>query len=1006
MFKSIKKGITVYIIFMCLTCCAASSKPGHILKENGKIRCEVVVPAEAGTVTLFAGKEMCDFLSQSLGGNVPLLKVPSGNKTAIILGNSKYLKKAGIDVRKFPRDGFIIKSAGKNIIIAGRDDMKIKPEQTLDSMHKAYYEKATLFGVYDFLERFAGVRFFFPGELGTVVPEHSELAIASDLNIFEKPDYSERKVSWCGRRTGPLNWLSNKNPRYWYKQKNLMYYRLKLETDSIPFCPGPTRYDYVKRFGKSHPEYFALRQDGRRYKEADMIHTGQLCLSSGIKNEIYEDAKAYFSGKKAVSRGIAWKNHFRYYNGWPSAAHSEYFDLMPQDGFYKCKCKKCQAHFSKGRQATSDFVWQYVIDIANRLKKDGIKGYVTNMAYSPYNLVPTQRIPDNVLVKIATIGPWNFHKPSALKYELQLIAKWTEKMNGQSLCLWNYACKFGLAIPDVPHCTPRAVGGYYQMLGNKIKGSYLETNAITPEVIRYSHGYLNNYIFAKVAWNNSADINALIKDHHQKMFGAAAEIMGKAFDEFEKNWLKITGSPVDTPVGPRSVPLSDYDIWEKVYSKKEMVQLKNFFDRAERLAANDELSLKRVKFIRNEFLVPLQKRRAQYLKNQKVINDLRFSVKSIGQGEKIVLDGRLDDKVWRKAAQITLVPYADEKKKKEFVRTVVKALRDKNNIYLAFDCEEPEMDKMLSSRQKNDSKNIWRDSSVEIFLIPSANREDNYYQIVVNANASLADYCGKKSLGTGNLDIKWNSNAQVAVSKTKKSWSVELAIPIANLPGLDLQKDFPANFNRNRILSKTGTSYAKLYTWSPFLKRGFQDVDNFGYITFKDVKPLNILKNGSFTGKVEKNLFAGWIFPAKLSENILWSVINDSFPTSGKCLKMTRKISGRGVFFARQYLPELLPNTRYLLQFSLKINNFNRCPGLAKYSGVVVNIWDDKNNWYPQKFYTSDMPWSRQGFEFKTGKNTNKHPHRSYINLMIRNAACSVYWADFKITELNKNFEK
>jgi hypothetical protein len=101
-------------------------------------------------------------------------------------------------------------------------------------------------------------------------------------------------------------------------------------------------------------------------------------------------------------------------------------------------------------------------------------------------------------------------------------------------------------------------------------------------------------------------------------------------------------------------------------------------------------------------------------------------------------------------------------------------------------------------------------------------------------------------------------------------------------------------------------------------------------------------------------------------------------------------------------LPDLKPDTDYTLSFSLKIEGFTPLPG-SRSIGVVVNINDDKNTWWPKSFYTSDMPWTRQGFQIRTGTETNKPPRKSYIRLTIMDTACSAYFGDVKLSEISKD---
>ncbi|MBO5722749.1 MAG: hypothetical protein J6S19_06505, partial [Lentisphaeria bacterium] len=49
------------------------------------------------------------------------------------------------------------------------------------------------------------------------------------------------------------------------EEQNLMFYRTRMETFMEPNCHGLARYCYVERFGKEHPEFFALKDNGQRH---------------------------------------------------------------------------------------------------------------------------------------------------------------------------------------------------------------------------------------------------------------------------------------------------------------------------------------------------------------------------------------------------------------------------------------------------------------------------------------------------------------------------------------------------------------------------------------------------------------------------------------------------------------------------------------------------------------------------------------------------------------------
>jgi Glycosyl hydrolase family 67 N-terminus len=212
------------------------------LIANKQSSCNIVVPEDVSPVVKFAAKELQTFIAKATGVKIPITTQAEKNNYAIILGDNALSRSFGIDVTRLPRDGFIIKTVGKNIIIAGIDDSKRDPTRMLKrGMWDNYYERGTLFGVYDFLERFADCRFFFPGKIGTVVPKRKELIIPR-INIVDSPDYISRSYTrnehWD---SGPLSVEKN-------QQRYLNSYRLRFATDYIPNCHGLNKFDYINRF--------------------------------------------------------------------------------------------------------------------------------------------------------------------------------------------------------------------------------------------------------------------------------------------------------------------------------------------------------------------------------------------------------------------------------------------------------------------------------------------------------------------------------------------------------------------------------------------------------------------------------------------------------------------------------------------------------------------------------------------------------------------------------------
>ncbi len=418
------------------------------------------------------------------------------------------------------------------------------------------------------------------------------------MNIFERPDYTVRLYTWYKG-----DWF-DKSPE-WGKDgiraKTLNLYRIRHETQYLPCNHGLLAHNYHGRFAKTHPEYFSII-DGKR---SNFDRHPYLCFNSGVVEEIYQDAKAFLTGKSMASRNAV--NEYGKPEWSPSACQKGYFNIMPQDGFRMCECPLCKKVKDKRPvpgvpdKEISDHIWGLTAKIAQRLKEEGVDGCITQMAYWPYNRVPDFPLPDNIRVMAGVRGPW-----SQVSDDSQ-IDGWTKKL-GRKVWLWTYAGKFGSRqLPGIPSSTPRAVGRYYPAHADRIFGAYMES-----DTDHYLYHYLNYYVFGKVMWNNKTDVNALLSEHYQLMYGKAASAMKRIFEQIENDWLtKLQGKFIENDQGVFYQYPSEYEMWNKIYSPTKLKSMETDYDKAGQLAET-ELQKKRVRLMKQEFLGGLLKQSRDY----------------------------------------------------------------------------------------------------------------------------------------------------------------------------------------------------------------------------------------------------------------------------------------------------------------------------------------------------------------------------------------------------------
>jgi len=153
-------------------------------------------------------------------------------------------------------------------------------------------------------------------------------------------------------------------------------------------------------------------------------------------------------------------------------------------------------------------------------------------------------------------------------------------------------------------------------------------------------------------------------------------------------------------------------------------------------------------------------------------------------GDALVIDGKLDEPAWKKAAWTEdFVDIEGSLKPKPRFRTRAKMLWDENFLYIGADLEEPDIWATLAKRDSI----IFYDNDFEIFIDPDGDTH-NYYELEVNALGTAWDlFLVKPYRDTGPAIHSWDIQGletKVFVDGSinnpgdkDRSWSVEIAVP-------------------------------------------------------------------------------------------------------------------------------------------------------------------------------------------------------------------------------------
>ena len=504
--------------------------------------------------------------------------------------------------------------------------------------------------------------------------------------------------------------------------------------------------------------------------------------------------------------------------------------------------------------------------------------------------------------------------------------------------------------------------------------------------------YLTYYVYGKIAWNNQLDPDQLLKEHARAMFGPAAGEMEKFLDRFEYLWLRrVLGKSIDTPIGTVAVTATAAELWNEIYSEAELASLRRMLKKSEQLAAGNKEVLQRIRYVGNAFLEPVEKelRKNQALKNS--IASFSANVAPCPPEEPIRIDGELDDAVWKRSEKLFMQPF---KKRPELPadETIVRLAQDRDFLYVAFDCKEPQMDRIKAPTRENPNNFSFHENSVEIFLNPDC-RKQECLQLMVNSNGVLFRL---KWIVGGNKFVpgsKWEGDFRIATRRKKDSWTAEIAIPKKSLPGFDGKKML-ANFTRNQVKELTA-----FYSWSPFMNNNFQEISNFGTLLFQPSEKKNLISAGNFAdAKRTPRRVGSWSITKADAAIGKIELDRTSFISGGASLKLSGLQNGRQRTGIVQSL-RLKPRTRYVLSFYAKSENVMPFDKKTYGSGASVMLWyDKKNHTFPLGWITGTTPWTFYVHEFQTGDDTEKSS--PYIVLRLAWAGGSVWFDNITIHEM------
>lgn len=148
----------------------------------------------------------------------------------------------------------------------------------------------------------------------------------------------------------------------------------------------------------------------------------------------------------------------------------------------------------------------------------------------------------------------------------------------------------------------------------------------------------------------------------------------------------------------------------------------------------------------------------------------------------VTIDGRLDESVWKQAAEFTMNEPVGADTLPRGWASSVRIGRDAAALFFGFRIENPDIPRFVNARPRGRDASVYSDECIEIFVNTGAGRPTTR-QFIVSAYGS--QYDGEYDLGRHATSTDWNGTWEAATLFVRGAWYAELRIPYTDLGNVE-----------------------------------------------------------------------------------------------------------------------------------------------------------------------------------------------------------------------------
>lgn len=822
------------VLFLASCSIRNDSGPGTICIVKDKYTAvEIVVPASAKKQVKDAADMIAAYIDKATGVKVPVReKMSADAQVHIHVGATDYFLKNIKAAKDLDEDGFeILFPDRSNIVIYGGADY------------------GTEFGAYEFIEKYVGVRWLFPGDLGEYVPDLSSIEILC-VNVKQNPSFPQRQLMIDASgfhkelQKGWENWALKLKKRAWKDTR--MY-----EGHNMGILLMPP-----EKYATSHPEFFPVRKGTRLIPSAAAFN-----YESGWEWKRWQPC---FSEEKSIDEAV--KNICEYFKKHPGR---KWCSLAVNDMSGHCECEKCLAAVGGKKNFLnmynySDLYYAW----ANKVAEGVLKHYPDKtfglLAYSEVIDPPSFPLNPHIVPTI-TYERLKWAVPAIREHGEKLTEEWMAK--AKTLGWYDYLYGEPYKIPRVWF---HVMGDYYRF-GHSCNVRSIISEAALNEDWREGPKI---YLSLKQQWDAGLDTDKLLNEWYELAVGKKA---APYLAEYYKIWEDYWTSRVHKTKWFKDATSGEGGQYLPFYKDGYLKGLtKNDFDKCEmllkKMLANTETPKQKARAelflkIYRGWSLPViasiseceqHRRYAQLSEFQDkhlpaAIDSFNKFLKSQPAGGStesfalmtaLLLEKTGKKGEWKKAFEKSPWFKTEHTWFKEFCLSVTPAAMDKNqirvrkvlmppetneswqketkitdfrsysdngpvsqptivtcayddeNLYVNYLCFDEKMADLKITAPEKGKGVVWSDDCVELFIDPQGHGKD-FYQIAVNAAGITFERHGMSG-------AEWTPEYKAKAFKGDTFWCVSIELPFKSLglKGITEASSLKINFNRYRPETK------------------------------------------------------------------------------------------------------------------------------------------------------------------------------------------------------------